>query len=65
MLVISLPLSIVLGLVWVFLSIRTVGNGAIQSLGVNDMQPDVFYAMVCINLSITEKNCGTVKQITS
>jgi len=65
MLVISLPLFIVLELVWVFLSIRTVGNGAIQSLGVNDMQPDVFYAMVCINLSITEKNCGTVKQITS
>jgi len=48
-----------------FHSVRTVGNGAIQLLGVDCMQPDVLYTIVFTNLSITEKNHGIAKRIIS
>ena len=65
MLVTLLLLFMVLESAWAFLSVRIVGSGAIQPLGVNCIQPGVFYAMVCTNLSIIEKNHGVVKQMTS
>ena len=37
----------------------------IQPLGINHIQLGMFYAIVCINLNITRKNHGTIKQITS
>ena len=61
--VVLLPLSMVLESAQVFYGIRTVGNGTIQSLGVDCMWLDVFYAMVCTKPSIIGINHGVVKQI--
>ena len=46
-----------------FLSVRTVGSGAIQPLGVNCIQLGVLYTIVYINLSTIGKNHNIVKQM--